>query len=57
MKRFIRQSLDIVPDVAITAGGGCIVNGIYQLLPAAGWIAAGVLLIVLTLLWIGGKKK
>ena len=46
-----------VGNAAITAGGACIVNGVYQLLPAAGWIAAGILLIVLTLLWIGGKKK
>ena len=57
VKRFIRQLLDVVPDAAITAGGACIVNGGYQLLPAAGWIAAGILLIVLTLLCIGGKKK
>lgn len=57
VKRCIRRLLDIAPDTAITAGGACIVNGIYQLLPAAGWIAAGILLIAFALLWIGGNKK
>lgn len=61
MRKFLKRAaavlVKLIPDALYVAGCACITTGAAVLHPAAGWLAAGILLIAAFVLWsLGGSR-